>query len=257
MKRSTQTISNQVQPEKVSMKENKYMSRRTTAILIFALLIGFASTANAATLSPNLAAKLSQVSDSTSVGLVIVSFQTNNGLNDAHLNVLRGVGITKGITLSHLGMVATVATAGQVRALAGNAAVRSVWSNDRLRYLDNETSTLTGIDRVRSDAAFTARNGGLPVSGKGPFSVVINDSGIDARHDDLKFGTHVIQNVQIVTDEQTLIRHSRRSRYFRSDRRLRWPSPIRSSAISREPTNVRRGIRSWHLRIRSRRRTRR
>src|SRR6185295_4320825 len=59
------------------------------------------------------------------------------------------------------------------------------------------------VDRVRSDAAFTSFNGGLPVSGKGAFSVVINDSGIDARHDDLKLGTHVIQNVQIVTDGQT------------------------------------------------------
>ena len=181
------------------------MLRRIPATLIFALLIGFASTAvNAATLSPALTAKLSQVSDSTSVGWVIVSFQTSNGLSESHLNVLRAVGITKGITLSHLGMVATVATAGQVRALAGNAAVRSVWSNDRLQYFDNETSTLTGIDRVRSDANFTRTNGGLPVSGRGAFSVVINDSGIDARHDDLKLGTHVIQNVQILTDEQTV-----------------------------------------------------
>ncbi len=181
------------------------MLRRIASILILALLIGFATAAaNAATLSPTLTAKLSQVSDSTSVGWVIVSFQTSNGLSSEHLNVLRSVGITKGITLSHLGMVATVATAGQVRALAGNAAVRSVWSNDRLQYFDNETSTLTGIDRVRSDANFTRANGGLPVSGKGAFSVVINDSGIDARHDDLKLGTHVIQNVQILTDEQTV-----------------------------------------------------
>src|SRR6185295_19507931 len=54
-----------------------------------------------------------------------------------------------------------------------------------------------------SDAAFTSINGGLPVSGKGNCSIVINESGIDARHDDLKLGTHVIQNVMIVTDDQT------------------------------------------------------
>lgn len=182
------------------------MLRRIAATLTFALIVALTiAAANAATLSPGLTAKLSQVSDATSVGMVIVSFNTTSGLSDSNLSVLRAVGITKGIKLSHLGMVATVATAGQVRALQNNASVRSIWSNDRLQYFDNETSTLTGIDRVRSDAAFTARNGGLPVSGKGPFSVVINDSGIDARHDDLKFGTHVIQNVQIVTDEQTLI----------------------------------------------------
>ena len=182
------------------------MLRRIAATLTFALTIALTiAAANAATLSPALTAKLAQVSDATSVGTVIVSFNTTSGLNDSNLDVLRAVGITKGIKLSHLGMVATVATAGQVRALQNNASVRSIWSNDRLQYFDSETSTLTGVDRVRSDASFTSRNGGLPVSGKGPFSVVINDSGIDARHDDLKFGTHVIQNVQIVTDEQTLI----------------------------------------------------
>ena len=181
------------------------MIRRTVAILFCASLIALSTAAvNAATLSAALQTKLAKVSDATSVGMVIVSFKTTS-LTDAQLNVLRAVGITKGFKLSHLGMVATVATAGQVRALANNAAVRSIWSNDRLQYFDNETSTLTGIDRVRSDASLTAKNGGFPVSGKGPFSVVINDSGIDARHDDLKFGTHVIQNVQIVTDEQTLI----------------------------------------------------
>lgn len=182
------------------------MLRRIAATLTLALTIVVAVAAvNAATLSPTLTAKLASVSDATSVGTVIVSFNTTSGLSESNLNVLRAVGITQGITLSRLGMVATVATAGQVRALASNAAVRSVWSNDRLQYFDNETSTLTGVDRVRSDANFTRTNGGLPVSGKGAFSVVINDSGIDARHDDLKLGSHVIQNVQIVTDEQTVI----------------------------------------------------
>ena len=40
----------------------------------------------------------------------------------------------------------------------------------------------------RTDRSFTNANGGLPVSGRGDFSVVINDSGIDATHPDLQFG---------------------------------------------------------------------
>lgn len=179
------------------------MIRRTVSLVLAVLLISIAVDVTAATLSPALRSKLTQVTNSASVGLVIVTFNTNSGLNAAHLNILRAVGITKGRTLQRLGMVAVTATAGQVRALAANQSVRSVWSNERLRYFDSETSTLTGVDRVRSDAAFTNVNGGLPVSGKGNFSVVINDSGIDARHDDLKLGTHVIQNVQIITDTQT------------------------------------------------------
>lgn len=181
------------------------MLRKIATTLTFTLvLVLMTTTANAATLSKALTAKLAGLSDSASVGMVIVSFNTSSGLSEANLNVLRGVGITKGFKLSRLGMVATVATAGQVRTLKNNISVRSIWSNDQLQYLDNETSTLTGIDRVRTDSSFTSRNGGQPVSGKGNFSVVINDSGIDARHDDLKLGTHVIQNVQILTDEQTL-----------------------------------------------------
>jgi serine protease AprX len=180
------------------------MTKRILSLCKAVLLVCFIfATTSAATLSPTLASKLGQSANSVNVGLVIVAFNTNNGLTAAHLNILRGVGITKGRTLQHLGMVAVTATAGQVRALAGNSSVRSIWSNERLHYFDNETSTLTGVDQVRTDPAFTRVNGGLPVSGKGPFAIVINDSGIDARHDDLKLGTHVIQNVQIVTDEQT------------------------------------------------------
>jgi serine protease AprX len=178
-------------------------SRIRTTFLAALLACLITSAATAATLSPSLAAKLGQLTNDASVGTVIVAFNTSNGLSPSHLDILRAVGIVKGKTLQRLGMVAVSATAGQIRALNTNANVRSIWSNDRLRYFDNETSTLTGVDRVRSSAPFTAANLGLPVSGKGAFSVVINDSGIDARHDDLKLGSHVIQNVQIVTDTET------------------------------------------------------
>ncbi|HEX8851880.1 MAG TPA: S8 family serine peptidase, partial [Pyrinomonadaceae bacterium] len=113
------------------------------------------------------------------------------------------LGIVKGLTLQRLGMVAAPLTAAQVRALASSPHVRSVWANERLSYFDKEARTLTGADRVRSDAAFTRANGGLPVTGAG-VGVVINDSGIDATHDDLKLGKTVVQNVQIVTDTDTL-----------------------------------------------------
>lgn len=181
------------------------MIKRAATTLFLALLICFAiQNASAATLSPTLASQINQTADTTSVDTVIVAFNTNSGLNDSHLAVLRGIGITKGITFQNLGMVAFPATVGQVRALAANGAVRSVWSNDRLQYFDKEARTLTGVERLRTDSAFTRTNGGLPVSGKGNFSVVINDSGIDATHDDLKLGNNVIQNIQIVTDTDTL-----------------------------------------------------
>jgi serine protease AprX len=164
----------------------------------------FAGAARAATLGPSLADRLDQLSDGASVGVVIVAFHTNSGLTDAHLNVLRAVGVTGGRTLPTLGMVAFPATVAQVRALAADGAVRSIWPNEKLDYHDHQARTLGGVERVRTDSAFTTLNGGLPLSGRGDFAVVINDSGIDATHNDLKFGEHVVQNVQLVTDSETL-----------------------------------------------------
>jgi serine protease AprX len=181
------------------------MFRRISAAFFSLVLLCLAAAADsrAATIGPSLQSELAGLAANASVGTVIVTFKTTNGLQPAHLDVLRAVGITKGYTLSRLGMVAVVATAGQVRALASSAAVRSVWANDRLHYFDKETSTLAGVERLKTDTALTRANGGLPVSGRGDFSVVINDSGIDATHPDLQLGKNVIQNVMIVTDEQS------------------------------------------------------
>ena len=49
----------------------------------------------------------------------------------------------------------------------------------------------------------TLRNGGLPVSGSGDFSVMVIDSGIDATTADLPYGTKVIQNTQRVVSTDT------------------------------------------------------
>ncbi len=175
---------------------------------LFATLIicfAFNVAATAAKLSPALSRQLGNVTDTASVGTVIVSFNTTAGLNNSHLNVLRGLGIVRGITYPNLGMVAVpAATAGQVRALAVNPAVRSVWDNGRIRYYDAQARTVTGVERARTDGAFRQRNGGLALTGKGDFAVMVIDSGIDATHDDLKLGQTVVQNVQVLAGTDTL-----------------------------------------------------
>jgi serine protease AprX len=175
--------------------------------LVAAVIIVFAAAlpAAAAKLSPALGGRLAGLADSAGVGVVVVSFNTTGGLNDSHVALLRSLGVTKGLTYPTLGMVALpAATAGQVRALAANPAVRSVWDNERLYYFDYQARTVTGAERVRSDANFRAQNGQMPVSGKGDFSVLIIDSGIDATHSDLKLGTKVVQNVQVLADTETV-----------------------------------------------------
>lgn len=182
------------------------MFRRTFRHLLAAALLccALAATTAAATVSPRLAAKLDSFGDAASVGTIIVAFDAPGGLTPAHLDVLRGVGIGGGQTLQKLGMVAVVATAGQARALAAAPGVRSVWSNDSIFLYMNEARVLTGVDRLRADTEMTTRNGGLPVSGKGDFSVLVIDSGVDATHADLQLGSKVIQNVQVLTSTNLL-----------------------------------------------------
>ena len=188
------------------MKVKYNQTYRKILSFVFALVVTgvFVFHAQAASLSPTLRNKLSSVSDNVEIGMVIVAFNTSGGLKESHLNVLRNVGITGGRTFPTLGMVAQPMTAGQVRALANNPAVRSIWSNDRLYYSMNQARVLTGVDRVRATTPFTLRNGGFPVSGSGDFSVLVIDSGIDATHADLQFGTKVIQNVHPVVGTDTL-----------------------------------------------------
>jgi serine protease AprX len=168
------------------------------------LLTGVAAPSSAATLGPSLAAALNGVANSVSVGPVIVSFKTSGGLTSGNLTTLLLTGITHGYKLQQLGMVAVPATAGQVRLLANNASVRSIWLNDSLSYLNDQTRVLTGVDRMRSDPDFTALHQGLPVTGQG-IGVLINDSGIDATHPDLPMPGHVVQNVLGLLDVTSLL----------------------------------------------------
>jgi serine protease AprX len=182
----------------------KNLVKTLFGVLAVAVVGGaFFINAEAAKLSPALQNQLSGLSNNASVGVVIISFNAPNGLTSTHLNLLREVDITSGVTFSKLGMVGAVLTAGQVRTLSSNSAVRSIWSNDRLQYFINSARMLTGVDQLRTDATLTFRNGGMPVSGSGDFSVMVIDSGIDATAADLPYGTKVIQNTQRVVSTDT------------------------------------------------------
>lgn len=173
----------------------------TTIIITIVLCSALSMAAQAATLSPTLKTQLTKLTDSTSLGMVIISFKTSDGLKATHLEMLRGLGIRGGYTFQNLGMVAAPATVAQVKTLAANPNVRSIWSNDKLEYFIDQARVLAGVDRIRKDAAMTNANGGTPISGKGDFSVMVIDSGIDATHDDLKLGTKVVQNVQVLAHD--------------------------------------------------------
>jgi serine protease AprX len=182
----------------------KHTFRRLISTLIVGVVFGVLYlSADAATLSPKLGSQLAGLSNDTSVGVVIITFNGSGGLTAANLDLIRSVGIVDGVTFPTLGMVGAVANAGQVRALAANPSVRSIWSNDQQVYHMNQARTVTGVDRIPTDAGFTLRNGGMPLSGEGNFSVFVIDTGIDATHADLPLGTKVIQNTQRVVSTST------------------------------------------------------
>ncbi len=181
------------------MKHEPRAASRRLMLLVALLLPAVLSPA--ATLGPDLKSRLTKALPDDPLGTVIVAFEDDEqGLQSAHLSVLESLGLSAGQTLPELGMVAVNATAAQVLGLADKPAVRSVYANRALHYTIHEARVVTGVEAVETNAAFTAANGGLPLSGAGDFSVVINDSGIDATHADLSFGDHVVQNVQIVAD---------------------------------------------------------
>src|SRR5215210_6885611 len=132
----------------------------TTTIATLIICSALVAATNAATLSPALKTRINGLANTASAGVVIVSFNAPNGLTEDHLNILRNVGINKGVTFPKLGMVGAVLNAGQVRALAANSSVRSIWSNDRQTYYMNQARMLTGVDRIRTDSLFKTLNGG-------------------------------------------------------------------------------------------------
>ena len=124
---------------------------------------------------------------------VVVTFNGSGAPQPAQLGVLQQVGISKGITMQALPIVGVVATAAQVDALAQDPAVRSLYINKQLDYYNYEDTNLTGVKALRLDPQTTARNNGTPVSGRG-IGVLINDSGVDGTHEDIKLGSHLVQN---------------------------------------------------------------
>lgn len=133
----------------------------------------------------------------------IVTFNGQGAPTADQVTLLKQIGITTGVTFRSLPMAGVLLTKAQADALARNTNVRSIFLNRTLQYDNAEATQITGVDRVRTDSGMISRNGGLPVTGKG-VTVVVNDSGIDATHKDLEYGSHVVQNVEAAANLNAL-----------------------------------------------------
>ena len=123
---------------------------------------------------------------------VVVSYNHSGPITAAELATLQALGITKGRTMRSLPIAGVLATPSEIQALAKQPNVVSIFPNRPLKYFNLESRQISGAARTVDNQADFGR--AIPYSGKG-VTVVVNDSGIDATHDDLKFGTHVVQNV--------------------------------------------------------------
>lgn len=89
----------------------------------------------------------------------------------------------------HLPMVAALATADQVALIGALPAVRGVFLSGVELLLNAEAVTA-----VRADEVHALQVDGAPIDGRG-VGVAILDSGVDATHPDLAFGSKTVQNV--------------------------------------------------------------
>lgn len=95
---------------------------------------------------------------------------------------------TRSQFLGALPMALLETNASGVSRLLGTPGLKSLYLDQRLEYYLHESVVLIGADRARTQ---------LGVDGKG-VGIAIIDSGIDATHPDLPYGTKVVQNVKIV-----------------------------------------------------------
>jgi serine protease AprX len=115
---------------------------------------------------------------------VIVDFRSANDIS--RLSVL-GV---RFVRMPRLTMAGALLTSAQVDTVRRWPQVESVYFNARLRYSNFTSGEITGGHAVHDQ---------LGIKGAG-VTITVLDSGIDATHPDVAFGSKVIQNVKLVGD---------------------------------------------------------
>lgn len=177
------------------------MKYRNLILAIVMICAGFAAEAAAAPrVDPELSARLSVARPTDQLGVILTFY--GNSITDSQVNSVRALGVRMGVRMTNFPIMAINATPSQIQQMAAWTSLRSIYLNAPLQLNMHQTRPLIGVDRLRTDPAITARNGGTPVSGRG-VTIAINDSGIDGSHQDLTYNplnlqlSKTIQNVLV------------------------------------------------------------
>jgi len=142
-------------------------------------------------LDPDLVSRLAQAAPADELH-VVVSYKQSAPVSASQLAILQQLGIERGVKMKTLPIVGVIATRAEIQALAQRDDVASIFWNAPLRYLNKEQREQSGAARVVQNPGAFGR--AIPFSGAG-VTVMVNDSGIDATHEDLKLGRNVVENV--------------------------------------------------------------
>lgn len=176
-------------------------TRYRLSVAVAGILLGGSSFA-AAVVAPDIrhALETAQPSDKLSI---VVSFSNRAGpLTASQNSLLRALGIRQALTFHSLPIAGALATPAQIRALAAREDVLSVYPNRNLRYFNQEARALTRVTEAQANPGDFGQT--QPYVGRG-VTAMINDSGIDATHADLAYGSHVVQNVQALTNLHSVV----------------------------------------------------
>lgn len=172
---------------------------RRRFLRISALSIGLLASGVAladAHLDPQLLSRLSAASATDELE-VVVSYRQSGPVTPSQVAVLQTLGIHKGVIMRSLPIAGVRATRAEIQALSARSDVASIYWNAPLRYLNKEARQISGAARAVDNPGDYGRV--TPFSGRG-VAVVVNDSGVDGTHDDVKFGAHLVQNTQGATN---------------------------------------------------------
>ncbi|MBL8263278.1 MAG: S8 family serine peptidase [Xanthomonadaceae bacterium] len=128
---------------------------------------------------------------------IVVSYRQSGPVTSGQLSILRTLGIDRGISMRSLPIAGALATPAEIQALARRDDVVSIYLNAPLRYFNKEQREMSGAARTVDNPGNFHR--AIPFSGRG-VGVLVNDSGVDGTHDDLKFGPHLVQNTTGLTN---------------------------------------------------------